>query len=674
MARFILSAFADEASADIREQIAACKQNGIGFIELRNVNGKNISDFTVDEAKELKELLDSEGMGVSSIGSHYGKIEITDDFAPHFEAFKNTVEVAKVLGAKYIRMFSFYFRNGESFEEYHEEVFSRLAAMADYAKAHGVLCCHENEKEIYGDIPERCLEIAERFGDRLGCIFDPANYIQCGADTLDGFKKLEGYITYMHIKDAVAGTDKVVPAGKGDGNVEAILHCLDKHDGVFFLSVEPHLRVFDGLASLEGDGRSAGGMESDFVYPDNKTSFAAACTAIKEMIDNKIHPVRLGIIGVGNMGTSHIRMHIEGEHSELRITACADIDPKRLEAAKELMPGIKTYNTAEELIDSGEVDGVIIATPHYQHSPIAQYAFSKGIHVLTEKPAGVYTKQVREMNEAAAKSGLVFGIMYNQRTNCVYRKMRELVQGGQLGEIRRVSWIITDWYRTQAYYNSGGWRATWSGEGGGVLLNQCPHNLDLWQWICGLPVKVQAFCHEGKWHDIEVEDDVTIYAEYENGATGTFITSTGDCPGTNRLEITLDGGKLVCENGSDLRLYKLSDRISHHCATAEQGFGKIDGEWVEVETDGRNKQHPEVTSKFAAAILRGEPLVARGEEGIRGLSISNAAHLSSWHGKPVELPVDEDVYYAELQKKIAAGHADKKTVTGKVQGDMSSTF
>ena len=207
-----------------------------------------------------------------------------------------------------------------------------------------------------------------------------------------------------------------------------------------------------------------------------------------------------------------------------------------------------------------------------------------------------------------------------------------------------------------------------------MLLNQCPHNLDLWQWICGLPVKVQAFCHEGKWHDIEVEDDVTIYAEYENGATGTFITSTGDCPGTNRLEITLDGGKLVCENGSDLRLYKLSDRISHHCATAEQGFGKIDGEWVEVETDGRNKQHPEVTSRFAAAILRGEPLVARGEEGIRGLSVSNAAHLSSWLGKPVELPVDEDVYYAELQKKIAAGHADKKTVTGKVQGDMSSTF
>ena len=384
--------------------------------------------------------------------------------------------------------------------------------------------------------------------------------------------------------------------------------------------------------------------------------------------------LRLGIIGAGNIASAHIQNVLDGKCPNIEIVAVADRKESRRQWAAEKLPDARIFTEGSDLIAAKCCDAVLIAVPHYQHPTLAIEAFRAGQHVMCEKPAGVYTKQVREMNEAAAKSGLVFGIMYNQRTNCVYRKMRELVQGGQLGEIRRVSWIITDWYRTQAYYNSGGWRATWSGEGGGVLLNQCPHNLDLWQWICGLPVKVQAFCHEGKWHDIEVEDDVTIYAEYENGATGTFITSTGDCPGTNRLEITLDGGKLVCENGSDLRLYKLSDRISHHCATAEQGFGKIDGEWVEVETDGRNKQHPEVTSKFAAAILRGEPLVARGEEGIRGLSISNAAHLSSWLGKPVELPVDEDVYYAELQKKIAAGHADKKTVTGKVQGDMSSTF
>ncbi|MBR6785801.1 MAG: Gfo/Idh/MocA family oxidoreductase [Clostridia bacterium] len=673
MAKFLFSAFADEASADILEQIAACKANGIDYIELRNVNGKNISNFTVEEAKELKKLLDDNGIKVSSIGSHYGKIEITDDFEPHFEAFKQTVEVAKVLETKYIRMFSFFFTKGQKIEDYKDEVYRRLDAMVDYSNEHGILCCHENEKGIYGDITERCVELAEHYGERMGCIFDPSNYIQCGCDTLEGFKLLQDKVTYMHVKDCIAAIDTVVPAGEGDGHLEEILKMLDEKEAVYFLSVEPHLRVFEGLENLEPDDTTANAMNKKFVYPDNKTSFAAACTAIHNIIENKVQPVRFGIIGVGNMGKSHINMHVKGEHKELRITAIADINPERLAAAAELLPGVKTYDTAEALLESGEVDAVIIATPHYDHSPIAQYAFSKGVHVLTEKPAGVYAKQVREMNEAAAKTDLVFGIMYNQRTNCVYRKMREIIQSGELGEIRRVSWIITDWYRTQAYYNSGGWRATWGGEGGGVLLNQCPHNLDLWQWICGLPVKVQAFCHEGKWHDIEVEDDVTIYVEYENGATGTFITTTGDCPGTNRFEVTLDGGKLICENNK-LMLYKLNGRVSEHCANAAEGFGWIEGEWTEVETDGRNKQHSEVTNKFAAAVLRGEPLVARGEEGIRGLSISNAAHLSSWLGKAVELPVDEDLYFAELQKKIAAGNANKANVVEVVQGDMSSTF
>lgn len=674
MAHFLFSAFADEASGSVSEQIEACKKNGIEYIELRNCDGKNISDFSVDEAKALKAKLDEGGIKASSIGSFYGKIEITDDFAPHFEAFKNTVEVAKILGAKYIRMFSFYFKNGESFEEYRDEVFSRLTAMVDYANDHGVLCCHENERGIYGDIPSRCLEIAEHFGERLGCIFDPANYILNGSDTVSGFDALCKYVTYMHIKDALSDEGIVVPAGEGDGNLRYILKKLDEREGTFFLSVEPHLKVFDGLKDLEANNSLALKMNEKFVYPDNTASFAAACGAIHKLIEKEIQPVRLGIIGVGNMGSSHIKTYAEGKHHELRITACADIIPERNEKMKEYIPSIKTFDSAEALIDSGEVDAVIIATPHYFHPPIAEYAFSKGIHVLTEKPAGVYTKQVREMNEAAAKSGLVFGIMYNQRTNCVYRKVREIVKSGELGEIKRVSWIITDWYRTQAYYNSGGWRATWAGEGGGVLLNQCPHNLDLWQWICGMPCKIRAVCHEGKWHKIEVEDDVTIYAEYPNGATGTFITTTGDCPGTNRLEITLDGGKIVVDDGEKISLYRLKELTSVHCATSPNGFGKIEGEWENVETDGLNRQHCEVVSKFAAAILRGEPLVANGYEGINGLTISNAAHLSSWTGKDVTLPIDEELYYAELQKKIAGGKADKKTVTGGVQGDMSSTF
>ena len=382
--------------------------------------------------------------------------------------------------------------------------------------------------------------------------------------------------------------------------------------------------------------------------------------------------VRLGIIGVGNMGSSHIKNALKGLMPEIEITAVADIKPDRLEWAKEQLPDVKTFDNASALMDSGEVDAILIATPHYDHPVLAIEGLEKGLHVMSEKPAGVFTKKVREMNAAADKSDKIFGIMFNQRTNCLYRKAHELVHSGEYGEMKRVTWIITDWYRTQAYYNSGGWRATWSGEGGGVLLNQCPHQLDLWQWICGMPEKITAVCHEGKWHNIEVEDDVMIYAEYANGATGTFITTTGDYPGTNRLEITLDRAKLVCENGV-LTVYELDQATSDYTANAEDGFGSIQYKTYEAELDGNNVQHPEVMNKFAGAILRGEPLTASGQEGINGLMISNAAFLSSWLGKTVSLPIDEDLFYNMLQEKIK-NSTFVKEVKEAVNDNMDSTY
>ncbi len=382
--------------------------------------------------------------------------------------------------------------------------------------------------------------------------------------------------------------------------------------------------------------------------------------------------VRLGIIGIGNMGSSHLKNYLNGSMPEFIITAVADIKEERLQWAKEQLPEVKTFGTASQLMDSGEVDAVLIATPHYDHPPLVTEALSKGLHAMSEKPAGVYTKQVRQMNEAAEKSDKIFAIMFNQRTNCLYRKAHELVHSGKFGEIKRVTWIITDWYRTQAYYNSGGWRATWSGEGGGVLLNQCPHQLDLWQWICGMPEKITAVCHEGKWHDIEVEDDVMIYAEYANGATGTFITTTGDFPGTNRLEITLDKAKLICENDK-LTVYELKTGVQEYTYASEEGFGKIEYETYEAELDGRNEQHIEVMNKFAAAILRGEPLTASGVEGINGLTISNAAFLSSWLGKTVTLPVDEDLFYSLLQEKIKSSTYVKE-VKEIINENMDSTY
>lgn len=387
--------------------------------------------------------------------------------------------------------------------------------------------------------------------------------------------------------------------------------------------------------------------------------------------------LKLGIIGIGNMGGGHLNNYALGRMPEIEITCVADIDERRFENAREKAPGVVCFNTATELINSGLCEAVLIATPHYFHPPIAIEALNAGLHVMSEKPAGVYTKQVRELIEVASHSDKTYAIMFNQRTNCVYRKVKELVSGGKYGEIKRVNWIITDWFRTQQYYNSGGWRATWSGEGGGVMLNQCPHQLDLWQWICGMPSKVRAFCHIGKWHDIEVEDDVTIYAEYPNGATGTFVTSTGDFPGTNRLEITLDKAKIICENdpkeGFVIRLCELEEGTQEFINTSNEGFGNIKCEWKNVETDGKNEQHQGVMNAFAAHILRGEPLIAEGKEGINGLTISNAAFLSSWLDKTVEIPFDEELYYELLEEKIKNSKF-VKIVNEQIQEDMSSTF
>lgn len=386
--------------------------------------------------------------------------------------------------------------------------------------------------------------------------------------------------------------------------------------------------------------------------------------------------IRLGVIGIGNMGSAHAKNVAAGKCPDFVLTAVADIKPDRLAwAAAELPASVKRYDSAEALLERGEVDACMICVPHYDHPKYAIACMQRGIHVMVEKPAGVYTKQVREMNEEAKRHpDVVFGMMFNQRTNCIYRKVRELVQSGAYGGIRRTNWIITNWYRPQAYYDSGDWRATWAGEGGGVLLNQCPHQLDLWQWITGMPASIQAQCSIGKWHNIEVEDDVTIYAEYPNGATGVFITTTGDAPGTNRLEITLDRAKIVCENDR-IRAYVLDQSMTEFSKTAEEGFAKPNGHWEDIDyVDTDTEQHVAVTNAFAAHILHGTPLIARGEEGINGLTISNAAHLSSWLGKKVTLPIDEDLFYAELQKKIASSSGKKEPVKEVVVEDMSSTY
>ncbi len=381
--------------------------------------------------------------------------------------------------------------------------------------------------------------------------------------------------------------------------------------------------------------------------------------------------VRYGIIGFGNIGNAHFDIQQGLENAEL--VAISDINPSRLESAKEKGGDkLKYFSNNEEMMKSGLIDAIIIATPHYVHPEIAIMGFENGLHVLTEKPAGVYTKQVREMNEAAAKSDKLFGISFQNRFIPAYQKIHEMVASGVLGEICNVNIVVTDWFRTQAYYDSGTWRATWAGEGGGVLINQCPHNMDLWQWWLGmLPTKVTAFTHEGKWHDIEVEDDVTAYVEYANGANGVFVTSTGTYPNTNRVEIQGDLGKIIFEKGK-LTHQKSKESSSKFLKESESMWSSPGMDEIEIECEPAGAIHNNLVQNFTNAILGIEELYIPGTEGIKGLTISNAIHLSGWLGKTIELPLDENMFLDELNKKIAS--SKKKEVVEKVAASMEGSY
>lgn len=373
--------------------------------------------------------------------------------------------------------------------------------------------------------------------------------------------------------------------------------------------------------------------------------------------------VRIGVIGIGNIGTAHAAALAAGEVEDAVLTAVCDMRSERLDFCKENFPKAMRFYDYEELIDYDGVDAVIIAVPHRLHAEIAKAAFAKGKHVLIEKPEDISASAAAGLNEIAEKSNRVFAIMFQQRLNPVFKKAREIVKSGALGQLKRSVWIVTNWYRTQRYYDSGDWRASWLGEGGGVLLNQAPHNLDLWQWICGMPDEITAFCDNGKYHNIEVEDDVTIYAKYPNGATGVFITSTGEYPGTNRFEIAGDLGKIVIENGA-LKWWKLPCSEREICFECEEGFPEIEMEYEEFRLEEPKTPHTNMITDFVKAIMSGKKVIAPGIEGINELSISNAAYLSSWKGNvPIKLPLEGDEFSRELSQRIKNSCGKKETAT-----------
>jgi predicted dehydrogenase len=379
--------------------------------------------------------------------------------------------------------------------------------------------------------------------------------------------------------------------------------------------------------------------------------------------------VRLGIIGLGNIGQYHAAYLSANKVNRAELVAVSDAFPSKLEK----YPNLKTFAQGEELIRSGLLDAVIIATPHYQHTTLGIAALEQGLHLMVEKPISAHKADAERLLAAHKRhSRLVFAGMFQLRAEPRYLKIQRLIQSGELGKVVRLSWIMTDWFRTEAYYASGGWRATWKGEGGGVLLNQCLHNLDVLQWLLGMPARVRGFCQLGQFHQIEVEDNVTAYLEYPNGGTGTFISSTGEAPGTNRLELAGTRGKLVLErdkltftrNESDMLEFSKSSRL---------GFAKPEVWHAEIPFENATNGHTLLTQNFVNAILDGEPLIAPGAEGIHSVELANVILYSSLLGQTVELPMDSAAYERKLNELIASSRVEKNAVSVSAD-DFANSF
>ena len=365
--------------------------------------------------------------------------------------------------------------------------------------------------------------------------------------------------------------------------------------------------------------------------------------------------IRLGIIGFGGMGQAHATNLLAGKVPRCELVAACDA----VEANLKKFPQLRGFATPEALFAAKCVDAVLIATPHFAHTSLGIAALEAGLHTLVEKPISVHKADAERLIAAHTNKRLVFAAMFNQRTDPYYQAIRQLVRGGELGAVRRVNWAITNWFRTGAYYGMGGWRATWKGEGGGVLLNQCPHNLDLFQWIFGMPSRVTGFCTFGRYHDIEVEDDVTAYLEFAGGMHASFITSTGEAPGTNRLEIAAERGRLVYED--DKITYTRNDvPMSEFSRTSPEAFGRPATQLVPVPAEGHGGQHNAILQNFTAAILDGATLLSPAEEGIHSVELANAVLLSAWTGKAVDLPLDGAVYERALNQKIATSKPKAK--------------
>lgn len=381
--------------------------------------------------------------------------------------------------------------------------------------------------------------------------------------------------------------------------------------------------------------------------------------------------VRLGIVGLGNMGKAHLSNIRAGKVPGLKVTALCE----SVGTLPDLQEGEEGFNDVSAMINSGKIDAILICTPHFSHTTIGIEALTAGLHVLVEKPISVHKADCERLIAAHTDKTKIFAAMFNMRTNACFKKVKDLIDSGEIGAVRRVHWEVTNWFRTNYYYATGGWRGTWKGEGGGVLMNQCPHNLDLFQWMFGMPQRVRGFCQFGRFHQIEVEDDVTAVLQYDNGTTATFVTSTGEAPGRNVLEISAEQGRITVTDGTKIHFQRNRQPMSKFCMEAEAAFAMPESWHMDIPVDSSGGQHVEILQNFTNAIIKGETLLSPAEQGIYSVELANAILLSTWQDKTIELPMSSADYERILTEKGNASTFQKSKVVAKATAaDFAASF
>lgn len=616
-----LSGFGDEIAKDFEDQLREMRKMDINFIALRNLWGVNVLNLSVRQKLKARMLLRQYGMGLSEIATPLGKVLITDNWEEEWARYEKAIEMAHYFKCRRIRIFSYYFPGDEPSQKYRSEVIRRLKEMATRAERENLVLLHENEERIYGEDGIHVRDLMKSVDSgAFKVAFDPSNFVSIGSRPYtQWWDMLKDDVIHLHVKDKKLGGAQV-PAGEGDGEFPAIMRALVDRGYIGFAVMEPHLAQAGQFTGFSGPR----------LFAQATDKFRALC----DSVGMNHRQVRVGVIGAGFIGGFHATSMQAVPEAHL-VAACDVVDSPKLGELRELY-NIEVYTDPREMLKRKDVAAVTVCTPSGLHGKVAVQALRAGKHALTEKPMDIGLKKADEMIAIARAKGLKLGVISQHRTDPGIVELKEAVASGKLGQVILAEAYVK-WYRSQEYYDSGGWRGTWKLDGGGALMNQGVHTVDMLQWIVDSPVEsvfAQAATQTHK--RIEVEDLAQALLRFKSGAMGSITASTSVYPGLpERIEITGTKGTMIVEKDKVIfrEIAGEAKGASKGDEDDDYGVGAADPKAIS------NRGHITQIQDFCRAIIEDRDPLISGEEGRKPLEIILAVYESARLDKRVHLPM-----------------------------------